>query len=89
MSATTIRRWGYLNTSSSAGKQTQFDIPVGRVRYARVWVNSNGNPSYVLLLDNGDWVYLVDDFGAMNDLSHVSAVKMDRKRDLFAGLVTA
>jgi len=83
MSATVIKRWGYKNTSSSAGKPTEFYIPVDRVRRVRVWINGNGNPSYTLLLDGGDWIYTVDDFGAMNDLGHVELIVMDRKRDLF------
>ena len=81
-----IVRHGYTNRSSSAGKPTRLEMPVSCVLRIRCWVNGNGNPSYVLMLEGGDWVYLVDDFGGVNDLGHVPMRVVDRKRDLFAGL---
>ena len=79
----TIQRAGYYGKTSSAGMPLNLSIPVSTVLGIRRWVNSNGNPSYVLLISGNRWLYCVDDFGCENDLGHLPVQRVNRKRDLF------
>ena len=78
-----ITRYEYKNTRSMAGKAEKHTFNSMDVSSAYCWVNSWGNPSYTLYLNNGDFYYLVDSYGAMNDINHISARTVPRKKDLF------
>ena len=73
----------YKDTSSEAGQPQQRYIRPGEVAYARVWVNGYGNPTYCLHMVNGDTHLLVDDYGAMNGIDHLSANTVRRRKELF------
>ena len=77
-----ITRYAYLNTSSQAGRPTEFTFNSEDVTRAYVWVNYYGNPTYSLFLKDGTSLLLVDDYGAMNDINHISAKTVTRKKDL-------
>lgn len=78
-----IRRHGYINTSSEAGRPTVIDFKPTDVVAARCWSNSFGNPSYTFLFHDGTVLFTVDDYGGMNGIRHISADVVDRKKDLF------
>lgn len=79
----TVARYAYKNTHSSMGKGVECVIDVDDIIKINCWHCINGNPSYVYHMKNGDSYYLVDDFGAMNDIRHLSRVEVKRKKDLF------
>ena len=74
--------YGYKNTSSSAGRGKDYTIKPSEVVRANVWFNVYGNPSYGLIMSNGDTYLLIDDYGAMNQLNHLSRHNVSRKKDL-------
>ncbi len=78
-----IKRYAYLNTQSMAGKPKHIELDSTDVTSAYCWVNFYGNPSYTLYLENGDFLYCVDDYGCMNDINHINAKTVARKKDLF------
>jgi hypothetical protein len=78
-----IERYAYINTASMAGKPEKVEFNSEDVRAAYVWTNSFGNPSYTLYLEDDTCLYLVDDYGAMNDINHISPRFVQRKKDLF------
>jgi len=78
-----IERYAYLNTGSQAGRPNKIVFDADTVRQAYVWVNYYGNPTYSLFLEDGTSLLLVDDYGAMNDINHISAKTVQRKKDLF------
>ena len=78
-----IERYAYINTSSQAGSGERVTFEANDVRQAYVWVNCYGNPTYSLFLEDGTSLLLVDDYGAMNDINHISAKTVQRKKDLF------
>jgi hypothetical protein len=84
-----VKRWGYLDTSSSAGRPVEYTLKVSSVYGARKWHNYYGNPSYTLRFTDeaGErhTLYLVDDYGGLNDLRGVDCQYVNRRKDLFAG----
>ena len=78
-----IERYAYINTSSAAGKGEKVTFESDDVTQAYVWVNYYGNPTYSLFLKDRTSLLLVDDYGAMNDINHISAKTVQRKKDLF------
>lgn len=81
-----VARYAYRDTDSEAGKPKKYMIRVTTVRDIRRWVNSNGNPTYVIRTaeNDGPHTYMcVDDFGATNDLSHKRVLNVPRRKDLF------
>lgn len=78
-----VNRYAYKNTSSSAGSGIRYDIETDDIVHINKWYNYYGNPSYNYFMRNGDNYYLVDDYGAMNDIGHMSAHEVSRKKDLF------
>lgn len=80
----TVERYVYRNTSSHAGKGERVSVVIDDIQFIRKWVNSYGNPSYTYTMKNGDLLYLVDDYGAMNGLGRLSAHYVGRKKDLFS-----
>jgi len=77
-----IKRYTFLNTESEAGMPVVRDIDEQYIVRANVWVNSNGNPSYVFHMKQGDTHLLVDDYGAMNGVIN-RARTVKRRKDLF------
>lgn len=81
-----VIRHGYVDTSSSAGTPQQITFRVRDVLLVKSWCNTNGNPSYVLYGNEDapfDTLYLVDDYGALNNMRDVTMLICDRKRDMF------
>lgn len=78
-----VRRYGYLNTSSEAGRPKALDFDPRDVTEVRCWTNGLGNPSYTFLFVDGTVLFTVDDYGAMNGITHISAESVARKKDLF------
>ena len=80
-----INIYAYKNTSSMrSGSGIRYDIDPLEIDVIKCWFNSMGNPSYVFHMSNDDTFYLVDDFGAMNGISHLSRILVDRKKDMFS-----
>lgn len=75
--------YGYKNTTSSAGRGTYYDIEQKEIDSIKCWFNYYGNPSYVFHMSNGDTYLLVDSYGAMNDINHLSRSVVGRKKDMF------
>ena len=73
---------GYKNTSSTRGGPTEYHIDPQDVIRANVWFNVYGNPSYGLWMSNGDTYLLIDDYGGMNQLGHLTRHHVRRKKDL-------
>ena len=79
-----INIYAYKNTSSMAGSGIRYDIDPLDIDCIKCWFNLYGNPSYVFHMNNNDTYYLVDDFGAMNGISHLSRIIVRRKKDMFS-----
>ena len=75
--------YAYKNTTSSAGRGVEYEIEQTDIDSIKCWFNFYGNPSYVFHMSNGDTYLLVDDYGAMNDISHLSRDCVKRKKDMF------
>jgi len=75
--------YGYKNTTSSAGRGENYEIDQNEIDVIKCWFNVYGNPSYVFHMSNDDTYYLVDDFGAMNKINHLSRIVVARKKDMF------
>ncbi|MCK4870782.1 MAG: hypothetical protein KAS93_06705 [Gammaproteobacteria bacterium] len=78
-----VERYAYVNTSSEAGDGEKVTFNPDDVTRAFCWTNMYGNPTYSLFLEDGTTLLLVDDYGAMNDINHISARTVQRKKDLF------
>jgi hypothetical protein len=78
-----ITIYGYLDTTSGAGKGAQIEIDTNDIKSINCWFNSYGNPSYCLHSYNGSTVYAVDDYGFMNGINNISRTLVKRKKDLF------
>jgi hypothetical protein len=76
--------FGYKNTKSEAGSPERVLVNLDEVRHATVWVNYYGNPSYMLYLENGDTLFLVDEYGIDRSCFSRSCVvrTVSRKKDL-------
>lgn len=83
----TTTRYGFVNTTSSAGRPELVEFRPADITEARKWINYYGNPSTTLRFADGRCLYLVDDYGAMNDLGHVNRYSVPRRKDLFAGWI--
>jgi hypothetical protein len=78
-----IERYGYKNTNSMAGKGLKHSIETAEISTIKTWTNYYGNPSYVFHMNNGDTYYLVDAYGAMNDINRISATYSKTKKGMF------
>lgn len=78
-----VKRHAYKNTTSEAGSPTEYEIETAKISAIKCWFNTYGNPSYVFHMDNGDTYFLVDDYGAMNNIYHLSRECVKRKKDMF------
>ena len=76
-----ITRYAYRDTLSEAGSPNYYKIDPKTVTHAYVWLNSYGNPTYTLYTDEAFYM-CVDDYGAMNNINHISAQTVQRKKDL-------
>jgi hypothetical protein len=74
--------YAYKNTASSAGSPKRYIIDPKAVWHVRVWFNMYGNPSYGFHMSDGTTYLLIDDYGAMNGLNHLSRHDVYRKKDL-------
>lgn len=79
----TKKIFGYKNTTSQAGRGQEFEIQISEIVRANCWFNFYGNPSYVFHMENDDTYLLVDDYGAMNKVNHLSRTLVSRKKDMF------
>lgn len=79
----TVTQYSYLNTNSSKGNGEHREIVVADILYIFNWYNTYGNPSYVFHMENGDTHYLVDAYGAMNNIEHLNCRTVSRRKDLF------
>lgn len=77
-----IAQYTYLNTLSEAGRPVEREINQDSITHINVWINSYGNPTYMYHMDNGDTHLLVDDYGAMNGINHISANSVARRKCL-------
>ena len=78
-----LKIFGYKNQSSSKGCGQNYEIDQADIDCIKCWFNVYGNPSYVFHMSNDDMYYLVDDYGAMNDITHLSRILVKRKKDMF------
>lgn len=83
MTTTTKEIYAYKNTTSQAGRAKYHTINIKDIVRANCWFNYYGNPSYVFHMENGDTYLLVDNYGAMNKVNHLSRVVVKRKKDMF------
>lgn len=75
--------YAYKNTTSQAGMPTKYEINPSEIDSIKCWFNYHYNPSYVFHMNNGDTFLLVDDYGAMNGINHLSRQLVNRKKDMF------
>lgn len=75
--------YAYKNTTSHVGSGQHYNINVNDIDCIKCWFNTYGNPSYVFHMSNDDTYYLVDDYGAMNGITKLSRICVDRKKDMF------
>ena len=75
-----VRRWHNINGNPS------YTI---HLRYgARYWFPLDGVVSPLVIIPEGNTTFFcVDDYGGMNDIYHISAYEVDRRKDLFNGWV--
>ena len=72
------------NRHDFQGKSERHTIETNDIIEARVWWNVHCNPSYNFHMANGDNYVLIDDYGAMNDIDHISRKEVRRKKELFS-----
>lgn len=80
-----VTRYAYVDTTSEAGRPVHVEFRPSDVVAVRKWINSYGNPSHTFLLADGRTLFLVDDFGALNDIRSAPVTYVSRKKDLFNG----
>lgn len=64
----TVKRWAYKDTHSTAGRPTEHEIQVSQIRDIYKWHNHYGNPNYYIVMKDGTFYRLVDDYGGTNDI---------------------
>ena len=74
--------YAYKNTRSYRGSPTEYQIVPQDVIRANVWVNCYGNPYYGLWMSDGTTYLLIDDYGGMNQLDHLTPRRVTRKKGL-------
>ena len=79
MTNDTVKRHAYRNTHSTAGRPTEYEIVVAEIRDIYKWHNVYGNPNYYFLMDDGTFYRLVDDYGALNDITHINTTYFDSR----------
>ena len=79
---TLITRTGRVNSRKKSAPLETVAFAPKEVVAANKWYNSLGNPSFVLYLKDGRELFLMDDYGAMNDIDHLFATTVKRKKDL-------
>jgi len=77
-----VERYAYKNTLSEKGSPTKYKLRIKSIRNIYAWTNQWGNPSYGFIMENGDTYLLVDDYGALNDISNVPVKYVNRRKDL-------
>jgi hypothetical protein len=71
------------NRHDFQGRSTKHTINTDDIISIRVWFNVHCNPSYNFVMEDGTNYILIDDYGAMNDINHISRREVRRKKDLF------
>jgi hypothetical protein len=79
---TVTSRLGYVNTLSERGSPSRIVFSTNDVIRIRSWCNGLGNPSYCFHLEDGRTILSVDNYGGLNDITHVTCQSVKRKRDL-------
>ena len=79
---TVTSRLGYVNTLSERGGASRIVFNTTDVIRVRSWTNGLGNPSYCFHLEDGRTILSVDDYGGLNDITHVNCQSVKRKKDL-------
>ena len=79
----TVERYAYKNTTSMAGRPEKYEIKSDDIDLNKTWTNYYGNPCYVFHMKNGDTFYMVDEYGALNDLGLIRVNYVKRKKDMF------
>ena len=64
-------------------KSERYDIETTDIYKVNCWFNVHCNPNYNFIMENGDNYVLLDNYGAMNDIDHLSRTLVDRKKDLW------
>ena len=77
-------RFGYVNTKSTAGSPERIGVMMNDITKINCWFNSFGNPSYCLHIKGGSTILCIDDYGCMNEITHLGRRVVDRKKDLFS-----
>jgi len=75
----TVERYGYKNTHSTAGMPAKYEIVVNDIDVLHKWLNYYGNPNYYLIMKDGTFYRLVDDYGATNEIGHVQVMHHDSR----------
>lgn len=75
--------YGYKNITTTAGYGVHQEIVISEIALVNCWFDMYGNPAYVFHMVNGDSYLLLDDYGAMDKVNHLSRVIVKRKKDLF------
>ena len=78
----TLNIYAYKNTLSEAGRPTEYTIDPSDVVRINCWFNIHGNPSYGFVMSSGDTYLLIDDYGAMNGINHLTRQLVPRRKDL-------
>jgi hypothetical protein len=71
------------NRNDFQGKSEKHEIETNDIYKVNCWFNVHCNPTYNYFMSNGDNYVLLDDYGAMNDIDHLSRTLVDRKKDLW------
>jgi len=66
-----VTRHGYRDTHSTAGKPGAHEIDTDQIRDVYKWHNVYGNPNYYIVMNDGTFYRLVDDYGGTNDINVV------------------
>lgn len=75
--------YAYKDTTSEAGSPEEYTINIADIVSSKCWFNSYGNPSYVFHLPYETTYLLVDDYAAMNGVTHISRDIVKRRKDMF------
>lgn len=78
-----ITRYAY-RTASTAGAPERVELDPRDIDHVLAWRNHYGNPSYVYVMVHADTapLYLVDDYGALDDLPSLPVYECRTRREM-------